>query len=148
MTSADAAHVSVEVPLGPTDAFDAFTAHIGEWFVINRFTVPAPERVKTVRIEPRVGGHLVYVEDLSTGAGTAAAEITEWEPPHRFSFVDRRGATVTVTFVAVGGGSRVIVEEAGFDSLPPEVAERRRRHSWHRHLPEWFESYLTTRRTQ
>ena len=148
MTSADVARVSVEVPLGPTDAFDAFTAQIGEWFVINRFTVREPERVKTVRIEPRVGGHLVYVEDLSSGEGTAAGEITEWEPPHRFRFVDRRGAKVTVTFVAVEGGSRVTVEEAGFDRFPPHEAKQRRQHSWHRHLPEWFKAHLTTRRTE
>ena len=140
MTPLGMASAHVDVPLDQTEAFETFTAEIGDWFVVNQFTVPDHTEVQTVRLEPHVGGRLIYVKTVD-GGGTTAGRVTTWEPPHRFSFVDSRDLEVTVTFTALEHGCRVTVEEVGFDKLEPELARRVRRHSWHRHLPEWFKHY-------
>jgi hypothetical protein len=36
-----------------------------------------------VRIEPGVGGRLIEVYDLDTGAGCEAGRVSIWEPGHR-----------------------------------------------------------------
>lgn len=146
MTAPAVASAHVEVPLDQTEAFNTFTAEIGDWFVINEFTVPDHTNIQTVRLEPGVGGRLLYVES-GDGDGVTAARVTSWDPPQQFSFVDGRNLEVTVTFTAIAEGCRVTVEEVGFDKLDPDLARRVRRHSWHRHLPEWFQHHVDQRST-
>lgn len=141
MSAPAVASAHVDVPLDQADAFDTFTTEIGDWFVINPFTVPDPEAIRTVRIEAGVGGRLLYVKD-SGAEDVTAGTITTWDPPRRFSFIDGRDLEVTVSFTARPGGCRVTVEEVGFEKLAPEVVRRVRPHSWHRHLPEWFQEHV------
>lgn len=146
MTTPGIASAHVDVPLNAAEAFEAFTTEIGDWFVINEFTVPDHTEVETVRLEPGVGGRLLYVK--VDGDGIAAGRVTTWEPPVRFSFVDGRDLEVTVTFTATADGCRVTVEEVGFDKLDPDLARRVRPHGWHRHLPEGFQHHTETRSTR
>lgn len=136
---------SVQVPLDQAEAFEAFTAEIGDWYVINRFSVPDHTTVTTVRIEPRIGGRLLYVTDPDTGDGSAAGRITAWDPPLGFAFVDSSGLDVAVSFEPVADGCEVTVQVRGFDTLAPDAALRARRHSWHEHLPQWFREYAIRR---
>ena len=138
------ASAHVDVPLEQTEAFEAFTSEIGDWYVIDRFTVPDPTAVRTVRLEAGVGGRLVYVTSAG-GDGETVGRIVTWEPPRRFVFVDGRDLEVTITFDALAGGCRVTVEERGLDNLAPDVARTVRRHSWHRYLPTWFHDHITRR---
>ncbi|CAN5259405.1 hypothetical protein BH20ACT8_BH20ACT8_07370 [soil metagenome] len=145
MTAATVAWACVEVSLDQAEAFEAFTAEIGDWYVINRFTVPDHTTVTTVRIEPHVGGRLMYVDDPDTGDGVVAGRITRWDPPLGLTFVDASGLDVAVIFEPTATGCRVTVDVRGFDKLPPDAARRARRHSWHRHLLEWFHEHTTRR---
>lgn len=146
MTAAAAARTRVEVPLDQAEAFEAFTAEIGEWYVIDRFTVPDGATVVTVRIEPHVGGRLVYVEDPATGDGATAGRVTRWDPPVGLAFMDTSGLDVTVEFEPIASGCGVTVEVRGFEALGPGAARRARRHSWHRHLPDWFHDHATRKK--
>ncbi len=145
MTATTASRRSVEVPLGCAEAFEAFTAEIGDWYVVGPFTVPDHTAVTTVRIEPHVGGRLLYVTDPDSGAGIVAGRITRWDPPQGLAFVDAAGLDVAVGFESTAGGCEVTVEVRGFDRLAPDTARRARRHSWHRHLPEWFHQHAIGR---
>jgi hypothetical protein len=147
MTTPAVASARVDVPLDQADAFDTFTTEIGDWFVINQFTVRDHTEIRTVRIEPGVGGRLVYVKSIETGDGVTAGRVIAWDPPRLFAFVDGRELEVTVTFEPLGVGCRVTVEERGFDKLDPDVARRVQRHSWHQHLPTWFEEHVHRRST-
>lgn len=144
MTAPGVASASVDVPLDQAEAFNTFTNEIGDWFAINPNSVPDHTEVRTVRLEPGVGGRLLYVKDVEAD-NVVAGRITTWDPPHRLSFVSGHDLEVTVTFTALAQGCRVTIEEAGFDKLEPEVARRVRRHSWHRYLPEWFHDYVEKR---
>lgn len=62
-------------------------------------------------IEPRVGGALRF--DFGQGA-ISAGEVTEWEPPHRFSYVEREwdeGAPPVATEITITGraGDRCVM---------------------------------------
>jgi len=143
MTStSDVARASVDVTLDAATAFDVFTAEIGEWYVVNEYTVVDHTRTKSMRIEPWVGGRFIDVHDLETGEGIVCGRVIVWDPPRRLVFVDERQLDVEVTFESIDGGCRVTVEERGLDALSPEVARHVRTHSWHRHLPEWFHGYV------
>jgi hypothetical protein len=143
--TSDIARASVDVAVDQETAFELFTAEIGEWYVVNQYTVEDPTRTKTLRIEPWVGGRFLNVYDLDTGDGLVVGNVIVWEPPRRFVFVDRRRLDVEVTFAPIDAGCRVTIEERGLDALAPDVRRQVRAHSWHRHLPEWFAEFTETR---
>lgn len=145
MTDSNVASASIEVSVDQETAFEIFTAEIGEWYVIDEYTVVDHTKSMTTRIEPWVGGRFIDVHDLETGEGIECGRIVIWDPPHRFVFVDARELDVEVTFVPIDAGCRVTIEERGLDKLPPELAGQVRLHSWHRHLPVWFTRHLETR---
>ena len=141
-TSSDVARASVDVTLDAATVFEVFTAEIGEWYVVNEYTVVDHTRTKSMRIEPWVGGRFIDVHNLETGEGIVCGRVIVWDPPRRLVFVDERPLDVEVTFETIDGGCRVTVEERGLDALSPDVAHQVRTHSWHRHLPEWFQGYV------
>lgn len=146
MSASGVARARVEVPLDQARAFEAFTAEIGDWYVIRRFSVPEGIKVVTVRIEPHIGGRLIYVEDADTGDGATAGRITCWNPPLGFAFVDASGLEVAVGFEPLAGGCGVTVEVSGFGRLDPGQARQAREHSWHRYLPIWFHDHATRKK--
>jgi uncharacterized glyoxalase superfamily protein PhnB len=137
---------TVEVALRPDDAFRVFTAQIGSWYVVDRYTVVDHERTVDIRIEPHVGGRVMDVYDAATGEGHEMGRITAWEPPRRFEFTDARATQTEVRFdpVPVGGRTTVTMEQRGLDRLPPDEATHVRRYGW-RLLLRWFDTALATR---
>ena len=137
------ASASVDVAVDQEAAFRIFTEDVGEWYVVDRYTVVDHTKTKTLRFDPWVGGRFRAIYDLETGEGDQGSLITAWEPPRRLVFVDSRDMEVEVTFKPIAGGCRVIIEQRGFDKLDPEVAGRVREHGWFVHLPEWFGQYVS-----
>ncbi len=136
---------TVEVALPPDEAFRVFTAEIGSWYVVDRYTVVDHERTVDVRIEPHVGGRVMDVHDAGTGEGHEMGRITAWEPPRRFQFTDARATETEVRFdPASGGRTTVTLEQRGLDRLPPDEAAHVRRYGW-RLLLRWFDAALATR---
>lgn len=137
---------TVEVALRPDDAFRVFTAEIGSWYLVDRYTVVDHERTVDIRIEPHVGGRIMDVHDAASGEGHEMGRITAWEPPRRFEFTDARATRTEVRFDPVPGGGRtaVTLEQRGLDRLPPGEAEHVRRYGW-RLLLRWFDTALAAR---
>ncbi len=70
--------VHVKVPI--EHAFEVFTAGLSRWWPTTHGIGRKP--IKTVTIEPRLGGR--WLEIAEDGTETCAATIILWEPPHRF----------------------------------------------------------------
>ena len=129
---------SVVVAVEPAAAFAVFTAEIGDWYVVDRFTVVDAERTVGVRFEPYVGGRLLEVHDAVAGTGREMGRVTVWQPGRRLRWTDGRGIEVDVRFEASGeGGTRVTLEQRGLDRLDPAEAAHVRRFGWHL-LLDWF----------
>jgi len=141
--SSNVASASIDVDLDQETAFRIFTEDVGEWYLVNQYTVMDHLKTKTLRFEPWVGGHFRDVYDLETGDGRDGAVITAWDPPQRFVFVDDRKMEVEIRFEPSDRGCRVTVEQRGFDTLDPDEAKQVREHGWFVHLPEWFARYVT-----
>jgi len=137
----DSVTVSKVVAVDPSRAFEAFTAEVGAWYRVDRFTVVDHHRTVTLRFEPYVGGRFIDVHDATTGEGLELGRIQVWEPPHRLQFVDSRDCEVEVTFTPVPSGTRVSIEQRGLDRLPDETAEHVRRYGWHT-VTTWFVEHL------
>ncbi|HZA87086.1 MAG TPA: SRPBCC domain-containing protein, partial [Acidimicrobiales bacterium] len=129
---------SVVVAVEPAAAFAVFIAEIGDWYVVDRFTVVDAERTVGVRFEPYVGGRLLEVRDAVAGTGREMGRVTAWQPGRRLEWTDGRGVEVDVRFEASGeGGTRVTLEQRGLDRLDPAEAAHVRRFGWHL-LLDWF----------
>lgn len=116
--------VVAAVALPPDEAFRVFTAEIGSWYVVDRYTVVDHERTVDVRIEPGVGGRIMDVHDDATGEGHEMGRITAWEPPSRFEFTDARATETEVRFDPLAGGARTVVtlEQRGLDDVDAQHA--------------------------
>ena len=66
----------VVVPAGPETAFDVFTAEIGSWWPLERFSVYGAKATTAFR-----DGRLV--ETGPDGTESEWAAVLDWEPPHR-----------------------------------------------------------------
>lgn len=131
---------SVVVGVGPAAAFEVFTAEIGDWYVVDRFTVVEAERTVGVQFEPHVGGRLLEVY-AATGTGREMGRLTVWQPGRRLGWTDGRGVEVDVRFEASGeSGTRVTLEQRGLDRLDPAEAAHVRRFGWHL-LLDWFRAH-------
>jgi uncharacterized glyoxalase superfamily protein PhnB len=137
----DSVSVTKEVAVDQDRAFEAFTAEVGAWYRIDRFTVVDHHKTVTLRFEPYVGGRFIDVHDAATGEGLVLGRIQAWEPPHRLQFVDQRDCEVEVTFTPVPNGTRVSIEQRGLDRLPGETAEHVRKYGWHT-VTTWFVEHL------
>jgi uncharacterized protein YndB with AHSA1/START domain len=135
----DAVREEMRVDLSPADAFDLFTAGIGEWWPLEEGYSFAGNRAKEIHLEARVGGRLYerFVDDDEHEIGRVIA----CDPPHRivFTWTSPRwpGATeVEVMFTPEGERTRVSVEHRGFERLGPpgEVAARQFGGGWPRVL--------------
>lgn len=134
--------VSVDVAVGPREAFDAFAHQIDKWYRVSRHTVPDFTRTVEIRFEPYVGGRLLDVHDPATGAGREMGRVRAWEPGNRLVFTDNRDTEIEVTFTANGDGTRVTLVHRGIDELPPDIARHVREYGWALLLP-WFADFFT-----
>ncbi len=120
----------VEVARSPEAAFDVFTQEIDAWYVVDRDALPDITRTAAIRFEPHVGGRLLDVHDLATGAGRQLGQITAWDPGHRLCFTDNEGTEVRVEFEPCGAGTRVTLTHSDLVRPSSERAEQQRPSGW------------------
>ncbi len=110
---------TITVPLDPSSAFDLFTGGIARWWPVESHSLSGA--AASVRVEPRVGGHVV--ETRADGTEARWARVTVWEPGRRFATDwhmgrDAEEATqLDVTFTGTEAGTRVDLVHDGFDRL-------------------------------
>lgn len=151
MTSRVLVALRIEAP--PERVFQAFTAELGQWWRPNGLfpTSGGGRPPGRMAIEPGPGGRLT--ETHPDGEVVELGRIRVWEPPGRLvfswrpaSFGPGQETEVRVGFEPAEGGSRVVVEHLGWDSIPPEHAAR---HGFplpafqHR-LAEWWNELLAS----
>ena len=152
MPTLPAATAEVLVDAAPEDAFRAFTDEIGLWWRRGTPYWNDSDRGLTIRIEPGVGGRFLEVYDLETGDGFEVGRVTAWEPGRRFAMTWAQvgwpaGAVtdIEVTFEPAGDGTRVRLEQTGFERLGPGGAESQEGYSmgW-KEVIGWFGEHAGT----
>jgi uncharacterized protein YndB with AHSA1/START domain len=133
--------VTVARPL--PEAFEVFTAGIGRWWPLGRYSIHGPQAVSCA-IEPRVGGALYEVRD--DGARFPWGRVLAWDAPHRVVFTWHPGREpdtaqeVEVRFRAEGESTRVDLEHRGWQTLGERAAEIRER--YHGGWPEVLGAFV------
>jgi len=124
----EAVRKSVIVPRTPAEAFEIFTARLGSWWPLQRFSIHQAEAAGA-RIEPRVGGR-VY-EIATDGREAPWGTVLVWDPPRGFAMTwhpgsdPARATEVELRFLPEGDGTRVELEHRNWHRLGAEAAERR-----------------------
>jgi uncharacterized protein YndB with AHSA1/START domain len=124
-----AVHESVEVETSVEHTFTFFTTGMREWWPLEKASYGG-DRAKDIFLEPRVGGR--FFERFVDGDELEVGKVIACDPPHRIVFTwhtaDWEGGTeVEVTFIPIGGGTRVELEHRGFERvgpLGPDVADK------------------------
>jgi len=118
------ATAEVVVAVGPERAFEAFTNEINRWWKKDSPFWNDKNRRLGLRFEPHVGGRFIEVYD-EDGEGFEIGRITAWEAGKRVAYTWRQAdwpddgiTNVEVTFEPVDGGTRVRIEQTGFERLP------------------------------
>jgi uncharacterized protein YndB with AHSA1/START domain len=117
---------TVIVRCAPATAFRVFTAEIGQWWPLAKFSL---NDATDCRFEPFVGGRLYQVD--STGTEPVWGHVLAWDPPHGLAFswqvlcTAEEAQRIDVRFRAVEGGTEVTLTHAGWDKLERRGIERR-----------------------
>lgn len=120
--------VEFDVACSREHAFWMWTERAGLWWPRSHTLSGDPNL--EVYFEGEAGGRIY--ERGPDGTEHEWGEVKVWDPPNRIEylwhiFFDRSEATdVTVTFEAVGDGTRVRLHQDGFDRLPADVGLPRR----------------------
>lgn len=129
---------TVTVECSPQTAFDVFTAQIGQWYPLERFSInPSVD----CRIEPNVGGRIYEIG--VDGQETLWGYVLEWNPPHclAISWQARVNADeaqrVDISFRPVPAGTEVKLVHSGWENL--KVAAREWRDKYDAGWVEVFE---------
>ena len=153
MTAVAAAEVLVDAT--PAEAFAIFTDDIGLWWRRDTPYWNDRERGLSVRIEPYVGGRFIEVYDLDTQEGFEVGRVTTWEPGRRFALTwtqvgwpEGSATDVEVTFEPVGDGTRVRLEQTGFERVPGAEAFVGGYDSGWKELLGWFAERASETRDQ
>ena len=138
----DSIEREVILPVPPAQVWAALTQadQLGAWFGTQ------------ASIDLRQGGEVVFTWDGSTGPrGTSRGVIETVEPTHRFAFRwqanpgDVLMTRVEFTLEPHVEGTRLLVVESGFGSLPPELRTHERHvEGWQRELGD-LAQYLAAR---
>lgn len=120
----------VLVAAGPREAFEVFTARIGDWWPLQAFSVHGA--AGTVAFED---GEIV--ERSAGGDASRWGTVTRWEPPGLIAFTWHPGRTadgasqVTVRFAPEGEQTLVTLEHAGWEAqADPAAAREEYDHGW------------------
>lgn len=120
--------VEFEVAASLDHAFDMWTNRAAMWWPREHTMSRDPDL--EVVFEPREGGRIF--ERATDGSEHPWGEVTVWNPPNRVDywwhlFFDRSEATnVSVVFKEVEAGTRVRLEQVGFEVLAEPVGLERR----------------------
>jgi len=121
--------VSIRVGATPLQAFEAFTAEIGEWWRPNPLFALTPRGDGQLRFEPGEGGRLVAT--LANGKEFEVGRVILWKPGERLvlswrhaTFAPGQSTRLDVRFEAVGDQTRVTVEHRGWDAIPKDHIAR------------------------
>ena len=106
---------SIEVGLAPSQAFDLFVNHMGDWWPKGK--TPGHNHVSII-VEPREGGR--WAEKDAKGVETQWGKVVAWEPPGRlvlgwqlngdFLYEPDLLTEVELTFSPTNGGTLVHLE--------------------------------------
>ena len=119
---------SIVVASPPEVAFRVFTEGIADWWPTATHSV-GHERVETVVFESGPGGRIY--ERLDDGTEHEWGRVTEWDPPRQLAYTwypgrePETGQVVEVRFEPDEGGTRLELEQRGWEALG-EDAERTR----------------------
>ena len=111
---------SVLVHCAPARAFEAFTAEIAQWWPMQTHSV-AEAQVRSVAIEPRVGGRIF--ETAADGTESDWGRVLTWSPPLGFAMTwhpgrpAERHTVVELSFAAEGSATRVRLVHRGWEAL-------------------------------
>jgi uncharacterized protein YndB with AHSA1/START domain len=116
----------VTVAGSPERAFNLFTNRMVEWWPAEHHLAESP--VVAMTMEPRVGGRIY--DTCEDGTESAWGQVTEWDPPAGFTFAwmitgtwqletdVEKASRVSVSFIAEGDRTRVVVVHKDFWRLP------------------------------
>lgn len=119
------------VDLPPEQAFELFTARMGEWWPLRSHSI-AENRAVGIRFEGHVGGRVVEV--TADGQEHSWGEVEVFEPPQRFvmswhpSLAPVAASTLEVRFDAVAGGTRVTLEHRDWERFGDAATDLRARY--------------------
>lgn len=111
---------SIHVKCDPETAFGVFTRELTSWWPLDTHAIHAGA-VREVVWEERVGGEVFEIAE--DGSRARWAEVTVWDPPHRFAIAWRvnpeaRAATdIDLTFRPEEGGTRIELVHTGWERL-------------------------------
>jgi len=133
MTDDEPLRVTFDVEVPIEHAFDVWTSRTGLWWPRGHTVSGEPE---SVVFEPFAGGRIV--ERGGDGREHVWGEVTVWDAPRRLAFrwhlfFDADEATdVTMDFEPFDGGTRIHLEQSGFERLGESGARRREGtvHGW------------------
>jgi hypothetical protein len=126
----DTIHVSVEVPLSATEAFELFTQRIDTWWKRGpKHRFRSPWTSGTLELIPGPAGRLV--ERYPDGDVVEIGRVRRWDPPRRFAmewrlpiFAAGEVTHVEVEFQSLDTGCRVEVRHSGWSHLRPDHPAR------------------------
>jgi uncharacterized protein YndB with AHSA1/START domain len=119
---------TITVARPPEVAFRVFTEGLTSWWPARTHSV-GRERVDTIVLEGHVGGR--FYERLDDGTEHEWGEITTWDPPGRLGMTWHAGRgpetaqQLEIRFVAEGDGTRVELEQTGWEVLGDEAEATR-----------------------
>jgi uncharacterized protein YndB with AHSA1/START domain len=135
---------SVTVSCPVEHAFEVFTARVGSWWPLSKYSI-GQERARGCAIESRVDGEVYETRD--DGERFPWGRVLAWEPPRRFVMTWHPGREtdtaqeVEVRFTAAPeGGTVVELEHRGWAVLGDRAREARESYSggWDHVLGECF----------
>ena len=145
-----AATAEVLVEATPEEAFAIFTDEIGLWWRTGTPYWNDRERGRSVRIEPGTGGRFIEVYDLETQSGFEVGRVTAWEPGKRLALTwtqvgwpEGVATDIDVTFEPVAEGTRVRLEQRGFERVPEAETFVGGYESGWKELLGWFSEHTT-----
>jgi uncharacterized protein YndB with AHSA1/START domain len=127
----DTVTVSTTVAVDPATGFSAFTSDVDTWWRRGPRYRFGAEREGVLRFEPQVGGRFLEIFDEAKGDAFEIGRVLVWEPGVRLVF-QFRGRTfrpgelteVEVRFEPTEEGTRVTLEQRGWDRLPADHPAR------------------------
>jgi uncharacterized protein YndB with AHSA1/START domain len=127
-TTVEPVSKSLMVKCSPERAFQVFTAEIGSWWPLDKYSI-AESKITEVVFEEQVGGRVF--ERHSDGGEGEWGRVTDWDPPRRFVMSwypgsDASEATeLEVRFSPKGGGTKVELDHRGWEVLGEQATETR-----------------------